>query len=190
FSIGVVIAIAVASNALFSSLNFKEWKRKGWERQSKEWDCEESGYCILQEGNEFINVDSIPINDDRHKFRKKNKQCVHREQCVHQDAFQGRRNRIGFCLEGGASGSSNRVASNMVKEEVVDPRKVKMVMNMSNGMPCYMLPVEKKSKGVELVTLDVAEEEVVGSGGVNMLMNEIEGRGRSSGQDHLDYKGE
>ncbi|GJQ96141.1 hypothetical protein Tco_0007280 [Tanacetum coccineum] len=69
--------------------------------------------------------------------------------------------------------SSNRVASDVAEEEVMDPGKVEMVMNMSNEMPCYMLPVKiNKSKGVELVTLDVAWEEVVGPGGVKMVMNE------------------
>ncbi|GKD41810.1 hypothetical protein Tco_1262017 [Tanacetum coccineum] len=58
-------------------------------------------------------------------------------------------------------GSSNRVASDVAGEEVMDPGKVKMVMNVSNGMSSYMLPVKKnKSKGVELVTLYVTEAEV------------------------------
>ena len=38
-------------------------------------------------------------------------------------------------------GSSNRVALDVVEEEAVDPGEVEMEMNVSNGMPCYMLQV-------------------------------------------------
>ncbi|GJS84325.1 hypothetical protein Tco_0750866 [Tanacetum coccineum] len=57
-------------------------------------------------------------------------------------------------------GSSNRVASNVAEEEVVNPGKVEMEV---------MGPGE-----VEMV----------------MNVNEIEDCGRSSSQDHLDYEGE
>ncbi|GKF26353.1 hypothetical protein Tco_0082247, partial [Tanacetum coccineum] len=40
-------------------------------------------------------------------------------------------------------GSSNQMASDVAEEEVVDPGKVKMAMNVSNEMPCNMLPVKK-----------------------------------------------
>ena len=33
------------------------------------------------------------------------------------------------------------VALDVVEEEAVDPGEVEMVMNVSNGMPCYMLQV-------------------------------------------------
>ena len=39
------------------------------------------------------------------------------------------------------SGSSNHVALDVAEEEVVDPQKVKMVMNVSDRMPSYMLHV-------------------------------------------------
>ncbi|GJY25830.1 hypothetical protein Tco_0400556 [Tanacetum coccineum] len=36
-------------------------------------------------------------------------------------------------------GSSNRVALDVVREEVVSPGEVRMVMNVSQRDPCYML---------------------------------------------------